>query len=253
MNPTTPSFSRNKQAFPWCLQCSLERVGPSNVCFDCVAPVVAMVDLTASCQICSQKVDVLSRQCGNPLCWSHDRKINRIYAIARKTGDLDARIQRYKYSGETRWAPIFGRVVYEWLERNLADDRPHIIVANPTYVGPGGRSFHHTELVLEHAAKNDAAQRWNIDVGSPRLLVKEVLTEQSAGAGRTLRDKRLAAEAHAQVIRLWAPGEILGKRVLVYDDICTTGSQFDAVAGMLLGLGADTVDGLALARAEWRG
>jgi predicted amidophosphoribosyltransferase len=42
--------------------------------------------------------------------------------------------------------------------------------------------------------------------------------------------------------------------VLVYDDICTTGGQLDAVAGCLHDQGgAARVEGVVLARAPWRG
>ncbi len=41
--------------------------------------------------------------------------------------------------------------------------------------------------------------------------------------------------------------------VLIYDDVCTTGIQLDAVAGCLLDQGgAARVEGIVLARALWR-
>jgi len=44
------------------------------------------------------------------------------------------------------------------------------------------------------------------------------------------------------------------KTVLLIDDICTTGTQLDAVAGCLLDQGrAARVEGVVLARAPWRG
>ena len=46
---------------------------------------------------------------------------------------------------------------------------------------------------------------------------------------------------------------IVGRRVLVYEDVCTTGSQLDAVAGFLIEEGgALDVEGVALTRAQWR-
>jgi predicted amidophosphoribosyltransferase len=44
------------------------------------------------------------------------------------------------------------------------------------------------------------------------------------------------------------------KAVLLIDDMCTTGTQFDAVAGCLLDQGRATrVEGVVLGRAPWRG
>jgi predicted amidophosphoribosyltransferase len=50
------------------------------------------------------------------------------------------------------------------------------------------------------------------------------------------------------------PGRTTGRFIVVYDDICTTGTQLDAVAACLLDDGgASRVEGLVLARAPWRG
>jgi len=50
------------------------------------------------------------------------------------------------------------------------------------------------------------------------------------------------------------PGRTEGKFALVYDDICTTGTQLNAVAACLTDEGrAARVEGVVLARAPWRG
>jgi predicted amidophosphoribosyltransferase len=40
---------------------------------------------------------------------------------------------------------------------------------------------------------------------------------------------------------------------VLIDDICTTGTQLDTVAGCLLDHGAACVEAIVLARAPWRG
>jgi predicted amidophosphoribosyltransferase len=51
-----------------------------------------------------------------------------------------------------------------------------------------------------------------------------------------------------------ASPESVVKTVLVIEDVCTTGTQLDAVAGVLLDQGrAARVEGVVLARAPWRG
>jgi len=238
--------------FPSCSVCPLWKRDDPSTCFDCVAASVGirMVVPRESCEICSQAT--LDGQCRNVLCRS-DRVISKIHAIARMTGPLGTRIKRYKY-GEQReraWGRVFGRLVYTWLERNMLFDPPNIVVANPTYVGPLGRhDFHHTELVLEHAASYDALGTFSIDDGNPMsALTARHATQQSAGGG--WYDKRTAAIEHANAIDIFALSDIRGKRVLVYDDVCTTGLQLDAIARVLLDAGADQVEGLVLARQEW--
>lgn len=43
-----------------------------------------------------------------------------------------------------------------------------------------------------------------------------------------------------------------GKRVLVYDDVCTTGNTLDAMAGYLIDAGAAEVTAVVMARVPWR-
>ena len=48
---------------------------------------------------------------------------------------------------------VFGRLLVAWLKETLAADPPGLIVANPSFVGPGGQEFAHTEAVLTAAAR----------------------------------------------------------------------------------------------------
>jgi hypothetical protein len=161
-----------------------------------------------------------------------------------------------------------------WLDQTLAADRPDLIVANPSYVGPGGQLFAHTEAVLAAAAAEAAeaaaaaavaaqaddalgtrpacAPRWNFDTAEPRAIVKSAATLRSADGEAWF--KRASATDLRAVLSVPNPARTLGKFVLVYDDICTTGGQLDAIADCLISEGgAARVEGVVLARALWRG
>lgn len=172
-------------------------------------------------------------------------------AIAYHSGPLRTTINNYKFKNRLGWSLIFGRLLVAWLDQNCRSQPPDIIVANPTFLGVGGSTFGHTELVLEVAAKEDVLREWPLDTADPRTLVKAKLTSKSAGA--TAVAKRTAAAEMLDALRLTDRDRIVGQRVLVYDDVCTTGSQLDAVAGFLLDEGgAASVEGVVLARAPWR-
>jgi predicted amidophosphoribosyltransferase len=65
--------------------------------------------------------------------------------------------------------------------------------------------------------------------------------------------KHASAVELQDVLEVPDPSRTAARFVLVYDDICTTGSQLNAVAGCLLDQGgAARVDGAVLARAPWR-
>lgn len=192
---------------------------------------------------------ILNGTCPNWLCSDPARRISRIRAIAYLKGSLRATIHEYKYYGVRDWSMIFGRLLLAWLEKNAQDNPPDIIVANPTYLGPEGAMFAHTESVISAAAQEDVLNVWPFDLGEPRVLYKMRATNKSAATSaaqkretaRVLRRSLCASKKH-----------IKGRHVLVYDDVCTTGSQMNAVAEYLIDdVGAKSVEGVVLARAPW--
>ncbi len=76
-------------------------------------------------------------------------------------------------------------------------------------------------------------------------------TAQSANA--TAKAKRAAADELRSALAIPDPARTAGRRVLVYDDVCTTASQLNVVADCLQAEGgAARVEALVLARAPWR-
>lgn len=193
-------------------------------------------------------------RCGNPLCDDRSRSIERIDAVAVKTGPIDTQIKRLKYDERRGWAVIFGRIVLGYLEQHREPDEFDLIVANPTYVGPGAdRTIHHTELVIDAAAEEDLFGEWPFDAGEPRAIIKSGPTPRSAAPGTNYRSKVAAADALLDVLEIPDPARTSGARILVYDDVCTTGHQLDRVARVLRDLGgAHYVEGLVLARTPYR-
>lgn len=175
--------------FPQCPQCPYVRVGPARICVACASQTFEAIVQNA-CPICSQLLDA-DGSCPNLLCIDPRRRISRIYAVAYLSGSLRNKILRYKYDGAYGWSLIFGRVLVGWLEANFTGGGPDLIVANPTYVGPGEHTFHHTETVLDVAAREDLDRRWSLDTGDPRAIVKVRPTPKSAAS--TAKAKRQAA------------------------------------------------------------
>lgn len=237
--------------FPQCERCPYVRTGPPHICVTCAGATFEGVPIE-SCAICSQKLDDEGK-CRNWLCNDPRRRIARISAIAYSSGALRRCIHRYKYESKTGWALIFGRLVLGWLARNARGaDRPGLIVANPTFVGsPDGAAFAHTELVLEDAAREDVLRQWPIDAAIPHALIKTRATPKSAA--NSAAAKRAVAQELREALLLPERSRTEGRRILVYDDVATTGYQLNAVAGCLLDEGGAThVEALVLARAPWR-
>lgn len=187
------------------------------------------------------------------MCNRLDRSIDRVSAIAVKTGPIDATIKALKYPPAVPgWATIFGRLVVGFLTSHRQPGDYDLITANPTYVGEGStRTIRHTEMVIDAAAKEDLFDIWPWDVASPRAIVKSGPTSTSA-AGR-YPQKVAAADELLAVLDIPDPSRVQRKRILVYDDVCTTALQLDRVARVLKSKGALSVEGLVLARQPWRG
>jgi predicted amidophosphoribosyltransferase len=235
--------------FPQCPTCPYRLMGPAWICVACASKTLEAIAPRA-CQVCSQRLDD-DGPCRNSLCRERNRRVERIDAIAYHSGALQDKIHSFKYEGKTGWSLIFGRLLVGWLEAHADDDPPDLIVGNPTYLGAGQSGPGHIETIIMSAATADYDRRWTFDTGTPAAIIKTQATEKSAG--KSLAEKRAAAAALRQVLDVPNPARTHGRDILVFDDVCTTGYQLNAVAGGLLDHGQATrVRALVLARAPWR-
>jgi predicted amidophosphoribosyltransferase len=201
------------------------------------------------CEVCSQTLAAQGAQCWNRICgWSPSRRFfTRVDALALYAAPLEQTIKEYKYGlrdGSQGWGVIFGRLIVGWLEANedlVADI--DLIIGNPT--APNRAPLQHIEQMMKAAHAEDKLDRWPIaDPDSP-VLIKTRDTAKSAGGG--WYDKMEAAREHAAALKLRRGVE--GKRILLVDDVFTTGSQFHTVGKFLIEKGqAREVRGLVLAR-----
>lgn len=234
--------------FPNCANCPFKLTGTPSVCAACAAQTLPPV-ANAHCPICSQALPVPGQPCSNIICgWSREQRcFSRVDAIAMHDGVMRETLPRLKYQGRTGWALIFGRLVVGWLD-NHADDVADIdlIIGNPS--APDRSPVQHVEEIMRAAADANRTGRWPIADPDSTVLVKTRATVSSAGTG--WQQKMTAANEHAAALEVRAPVE--GLRLLLVDDVFTTGAQMVTVARLLQQHGAAEVRGLVLARAPWR-
>lgn len=200
------------------------------------------------CPVCARPLKK-GETCGNPVCGWSERCVGRVEAICLKTGEVDRRIQNFKYGRVgSGWRVIFGRLLLGWLEEHHRPDDFDLIVVNPTHPD---RRVRHMEIILDAAANEDMFDEWPFDRRDPRAIIK--MYETPPSASQRWKDKKIAADALWDALHIPDPRRTAGKRILVVDDITTTLLQLNAVAGILQRVGeANTVDGLVLARAIMR-
>jgi predicted amidophosphoribosyltransferase len=230
-----------------CAECAYKMQGTPAICFACAQRVVVPLPVPR-CHHCDGALR--DGVCANSICalsperrgWRH------VYAIAQRRGELERAITRYKYRDKVGWAWIFGRLVVGSLQQQFETPRVehHLIVPMPTYVGVDGRSWDHTGEVLKQAEIED--DRWPFEFDVVRKLGH---TPSMMGASRIER-QFIAREQLAPLIQVERPTLVRGKRVLVYDDVFTTGATLSVVARKLVEAGARAVDSLVLARQPLR-
>ena len=234
----------DRHDFPDCRGCPYVNPGQWTICVPCAAEQLSLIK--DPCPICAQ--ERRGKPCLNRLCAApaSRRQFEGITAITLHNAPLVEVMRRFKYSGRTGWGMIFARLLIGHLYETWDPEDVDLILANPP-----SPDRNHTALVIEHAATYDTADDWPFDDADDPAIVKTAATAKSAG--QDLLGKRAAAREHGEALVLRHPDRIYGSRVIVYDDICTTGLQLNEVARRLREWGAVSVHGVVLARQPWGG
>ncbi len=228
--------------FPECPGCPYVEYGSWSICSACASE--QLVAINDPCPICSQECN--GKSCINDLCQDPDaRHIDKIDAITLNLPPLREVMHRYKYMDKAGWAPIFARLLVGHLETHWQLDRDDIVIPNPP-----NPDRDHIRQVFQIATDHYSAGKNIFDSPEDPTITKDRETVKSAG--RSLTVKKEAAKQHAEALILRHPDRIKGKRVVIYDDICTTGHQLNEVARrMKQEWGARKVYGIVLARHPW--
>lgn len=152
-------------------------------------------------------------------------------------GPVRASVRRYKFSGRSCYHRVYGNFLRECLEQNLSSP-PDLVTWAPLSAGRRRkRGYDQAKLLAEEAALLYGLR--------PVPLLKKVRnTPAQSSLGRAAR-----AENVRGVYRIRQNAPVAGKRVLLVDDVVTTGSTLSECSRVLLEAGAAEVVCLTLARA----
>ena len=163
---------------------------------------------------------------------------DRARAAARYSSTMRELIQSFKYGDRHEGVPLFGRWMATAGAELLTD--ADVILPVPLYRSRlWSRRFNQSAML---------AQAVGALTGVPVdcfLLARVKRTHAQVGLTAAQRRKNVAG-----AFRVTAPrGQLRGKRIVVVDDVITTGATAEACARVLKRAGAARVDILALARA----
>jgi ComF family protein len=204
-----------------CPECwsAIEFLAPP-ACQRCAYPFEYEVAGLTLCAACSTRPPVFDRAC----------------AVLRYDAGSRNMLLAFKHADRTDLAPVFGR----WLVRAGAE-----LLAEADLVAPV--PLHWTRLWARRYNQAALLGRWVAGEANrpfrPDLLIRRKRTAPQK-AGRAARARNVAG-AFSVPARLRQVVE--GRRVLLVDDVRTTGATLDACARALKAVGAAGVDALTLA------
>ena len=177
-----------------------------------------------------------SGRCG--LCRLGLQGFDAVYSYGSYEGSLRELVHLFKYSGMRPLAGTFGKFLAQALPRETSFD---VIVPMPLHwFKQWQRGFNQSDLLAREIGK-----KWNVPVRN--LVRRKKATRPQAGLTNAKR------RANMQGAFTMTRGKSLaGMRVLLVDDVVTTGATASACARVLKRAGAAHVALLALARTDRR-
>ena len=207
-----------------CAGCEL----PGAVLCDGCIDSLPRIDPAGECQRCGAPYGWLT--CTE--CWQREWSFEAAVALGEFEAPLSRAIVLHKDAGERRLAPVLGHLLAEQVALRWPDWAQNVAFVPATREARARRGFDHGFAIAEVVAT---------DLHVP---LTEVLVRSAALDQRVLgRDARAANAAGT----FSATAAVRG-RVLLVDDVLTTGATLDAAAGVLLDAGADAVRVAAVAR-----
>lgn len=171
------------------------------------------------------------------MCQRTRSPLDGVSAVAVFAHPLREAIHTFKYENGRGLAPILGGLMVEaWQAAGLSAD---VIVPVPLHASRLAERGYNQSALLAHVL----GQGVGVAV-RPELLVRQRATQPQVGL---TAQERLQNVSGAFACR----GQVDGQRVVLVDDVCTTGATLEACASALKEGGAAVVWGFTLARARW--
>lgn len=207
-----------------CAGCDL----PGQLLCETCVELAAAVDRECSCPRCGAPFGALV--CTE--CWNSVFAFERAIALGELGRPLARAVVLHKDAGERRLGTVLGELLAPSVAQKWAGWPDAVTWVPPTPAALTRRGFDHARKIAEPVAEA---------CGAPLegLLVR----------GRA-RDQRLLGRAQrvANAAQTFSAIGVVPRRVLVVDDVLTTGATLDAASSVLLEAGADVVRVAVIAR-----
>ncbi len=211
---------------PRCVGC--QRPGPW-LCADCLAAIEPVPEPV--CRLCGDMV-LAGDLC--PACRRHPLRIDGIRSVGLHRGPLREAVHGLKYKRQRHLAPVLAGLMAKRLQ--VAPLPADVLVPVPLHPDRQRQRGYNQAVLLAAALAGPAV---------PILAGSLVRTRPTGTQTHLGRDERMANMSGAFTCR---NGDLAGKRVLLIDDVCTTGATLEACALACRQAGTLSVWGLTLSR-----
>ncbi len=190
------------------------------------------------CKNCREELPVMKHVCAiRDLTLPDDRKLS-VYCALRYTGEVKKGIVSMKYGDRPQVAKFLGRELYSVLTESREfdldlDEFDYIVPIPAAKEKINMRGYNQAELI---------ADEFSALSGIPML--KDALIKNSNVASQSTLDFAARQKSVAGVYEACNTGAIVNKKLILIDDILTTGATVIECAKILYGSGADLVTAL---------
>lgn len=190
------------------------------------------------CDHCSHPLDGMSGPFVCPNCKNRPFQFEFAVSVVRAGGAIREVIHRLKYNREQRLAELLG----QWLVEAFDDPRlrafaPEVLVPVPLHpLRRREREFNQSELIARSASKH-------LGIPTRDLLIRQRYTDT-----QTQFDRKHRMENLRDAFKLRKNVHVNELRIVLVDDVLTTGSTLDECARVLVEHGAARVCAVTVAR-----
>lgn len=181
-------------------------------------------------------------RCDNP-AYTHRKSrpqfLDSFTAVWYYEEDIRSSLLRYKFGGCRSYAPGYGRLLAMVLQKNYPDGFDLITWVPVSRFRKWKRGYDQVELIARAAAGELGTE--------PVALMKKIRHTRPQSSLREYSQRKANVLGAYQVLN---PAEVAGKRILLLDDILTTGATASECARILKTAGAAEVHCAAMAAAR---
>ena len=212
-------------------QCAGCKRGGTILCSSCMAHFVPA--MAALCQRCGSPLSTMG------MCQYHPLGLSGLRAVSSYQEPLRSCIHALKYDGNTRLAEPLGRLLAQ-AYRYYGLQADAIIPVPLHSERQKQRGYNHAYLLAEVCAA-----QVNVSLYED-MVVRYRATPAQVGLTASERLQNVAGAFRCSPA--FATGALYGRKILIVDDVYTTGATLEACAGPLFAAGVREVWGLVLAR-----